>query len=258
MKSFSGKKEKHWLRQMSRNVLSNEKSITALSLNRSVAKSTTPLKLMSLQKSVRADTLASTREKALLQQNVELKKKNNELVRILKKSKELIKSEINKYKAENLIMKKFTEAAWVWAEPKLEEKLKEEVRPILLKQSTKMSSIATNSTDHCSAEGFKEERSDKELLKRKLSQKTLKSASLIQRLNDDKLKNKKLNQYLKFLEKGCTVEEKALMVDSENVESDEDEVICTWINEDVPVHDEVPVAIPTFIKSLGLRNTFKC
>jgi hypothetical protein len=213
---------------------------------------------MNLQKSARTDTLTSTREKALLQQNVELKKKNNELVRILKRSKELIKSEINKYKAENSIMKRFAEAAWVWAEPKLEEKLKEEVRPILLKPSTKMNSVATNSTDHCSAERFKEEHNDRKSLRCKLSQKNLRGTSLIQRLNTSKLENEKLNQYLEFLEKGCAVEEKALMVDSENVESDEDEVVCTWMNEEVPVHNEVPIAIQTFIKSLGLGNTFKC
>eukprot|EP00826_Nyctotherus_ovalis_P028346 TRINITY_DN22402_c0_g1_i1.p1 TRINITY_DN22402_c0_g1~~TRINITY_DN22402_c0_g1_i1.p1 ORF type:complete len:249 (-),score=106.32 TRINITY_DN22402_c0_g1_i1:133-879(-) len=248
MKSFTGKKEKYWLRQMSRNVLTSGKSTTALSLNRSVGKSATPLKLVNLQKSARADTQASTREKALLQQNVELKRKNNELVRVLKKSKELIRSEVGKYKAENGVMKKFAEAAWAWAEPNLEEKLKEEVRPILVK-TAKTNSIATNSTDHCSGENLKDDSNHK----CKLSQRAFK-ASLLQKLNDTKLENEKLSRYLYFLGRRSERQE-ALVVDSENVESD-DEVVCRWTREENGVRNEIPVAVPTFLKSLRLANKY--
>lgn len=257
MKSFSGKKEKHWLKQMSRNVLTTGKSTTTLSLSRSVAKSTTPLKLMNLQKSARTDAMASSREKALLQQNIELKKKNNELVRILKKSKELIKSEVGKYKAENNVMKRFAEAAWSWAEPKLNEKLKEEMKPILVKPSTKKYSITTNSTDHCSGEKFKEDRYENELLKRRLSQKTLRTTSLMQRLNDTKQENAKLNRYLMFLVKRRDKRvdiKKELVADSENVESDEEEMCCKWLRKEVVANKDTPVAMPTFLKTLAIGN----
>lgn len=259
MKSFSGKKEKHWLKQMSRNVLTTGKSTATLSLSRSVAKPTTSLKLMNLQKSARIDTIASLREKELVQQNIELKKKNNELVCILKKSKDRIKSEVSRYKAENNIMKKFAEAAWSWAEPKLNKKLKEDVRPILVKSSTKKYSIATNSTDHCSGEKFKDDHYESELLKHKLSQKKLRTSSLMQRLNDIKQENEKLNRYLMFLGKrrDRRVEvKKELVVDSENVESDEEEMCCEWMRKKVVMNKEIPVAVPTFLKTLAIGN--KC
>ena len=212
MKLSGGKKS--WMMQNSRNVLSSGKSTTSISFSRSVSKSTTPLKIMNIQKSARADV--NTREKALLQQNVELRKQNNELVHLLKKSKELIKAEIEKYKAENMIMKKFAEVAWNWAEPNLEDKLKDEVKTLLMKPNTKVNSIATNSTDHCSGEG------ETGLIKHKLSN--------IRKLNDTKLENEKLNRYLCFLEEG-----------HKNMDSESE---CKWKANAIP--------IPNFIKSLNL------
>lgn len=248
MKSLTGKKEKHWLRQMSRNVLTSGKSTTALSLNRSVGKSTTPLKLVTLQKSARADAVGSAREKTLLQQNAELKRKNCELVRVLKKSKELIRSEVARFRAENSVMKKFAEAAWGWAEHNLEDKLKEEVRPILVK-TTKTNSIATNSTDHCSGENLKDDPDHRH----KLSQRAFK-ASLLQKLSDAKLENEKVSRYLYFLGSRSDKQE-ALVVDSENVESD-DEVVCRWTKEGSGARSETPVTVPTFLKSLRLANKY--
>ena len=110
------KNEKHWPRQISRNILGTGKTTTSISINRSVIRSGTPLKLVNLQKSARGEGLTSAR---LVQQNTELKKKNNELLHLLKKSKDVIKNEMGKYKAENVAMKKFAETVLVWVEDNL-------------------------------------------------------------------------------------------------------------------------------------------
>jgi hypothetical protein len=65
-------------------------------LNKPAIKSITPIKCSNAPRSGRTDPSLTTREKALMKQNVELKKENTELIKLLKKSKEVIKDEIGK------------------------------------------------------------------------------------------------------------------------------------------------------------------
>ena len=241
MKSFMGKSDNHWPRQISRNVLGNGKSTTAISMTRSVIRSGTPLKLISFQKSARGENLASSR---LIQQNTELKKKNNDLLHLLKKSKDIIKNEMGKYKEENLIMRKFAEASWIWVESKIEGQLKDELKPFLSKLNIKTNTTENDYTNHCSAEDNV----------KFINKKNNENKYLTMKLNEVRAENERINEYLRFLERNSSTRKtKPLIVSSENVESDtEEEIICPWSNEVKDSDNSNSVAMPTFIKSLRL------
>ena len=216
-------------------------------LFRSVIRSGTPLKLVNLQKSARGEGLTSAR---LVQQNTELKKKNNELLHLLKKSKDVIKNEMGKYKAENVAMKKFAETVWVWVEDKLESKLKEEMKPLIDKSKIKVNITATNYTDQVLAD------EEAEFINIKDSQKDSNTNNLMEKLNEIKVVNNEINKYLFFLERSTLLnKENTLILDSENVESDtENDMICRWTKGEKS-YDETPMTMPSFIKSLRLGST---
>jgi len=259
----SGTKEKWWPKQTgekSRNSLG--KSTTVLTINKPAIKSITPIKCSNGSRTGRSDPSLTTREKALMKQNVELKKENSELIKLLKKSKEVIKDEIGKYKAENFLMKRFAEASWPYVEAKLEEKLKDEVKPLIAisKESIgKMNSNTTNHTDHFSAEKSKSNRDEIDNLRLKLAEKESETLSLQRELNRTRLENEMISKYLKFSQShkfgipSPTKKPKEILpVDSSNVGSEADEDEVEWIKKSEKERNG-PTVIAGFIKSLTLQ-----
>eukprot|EP00826_Nyctotherus_ovalis_P009088 TRINITY_DN12380_c0_g2_i2.p1 TRINITY_DN12380_c0_g2~~TRINITY_DN12380_c0_g2_i2.p1 ORF type:complete len:194 (-),score=72.32 TRINITY_DN12380_c0_g2_i2:168-704(-) len=140
----------------------------------------------------------NTREKALVKQNEDLRKKNSELLQTLKKQKDLIKSRIMGFKSENDAMKRFAEAAWPWVEPRLDEELKETIRP-LIKDSARMNSETTNCTEHRSLDKSHSSHEEAEL-KHKISSKEAEASNLTRTLKETKLENEVVAEYLKFVQ----------------------------------------------------------
>ena len=198
-----------------------------------------------------------------MKQNIELKKENSELIKILKKSKEVIRDEIGKYKTENAILKKFAEASWPWVDGKLDEKLKEELKPLLTlsREAGKMNSTTTNHTDNLSAERSKSERDEIESLKQRLAEKEAESQTLLQDLAATKAESESIVSYIRYT-KVKTISPSAikkeqrevLPVDSANVGSDADEeepIAEDW--EKRRGQEGNGAVLPGFIKSLTLR-----
>ena len=187
----------------SRNGLASGKS--TITLNKPTIRPVTPVKISKLQKTSKGESVLNTREKALIKQNEELKKKNTELLQTLKKQKDIIKDKVMEYKAENEVMKRFAETAWPWVEMQLDEELKETIRP-LIKDTTKMNSETTNCSEHRSVEKSHSSHEDAEVLKQKISSRELEVSNLTKTLKETLIENEAVTNYLRFVQMNSNVE----------------------------------------------------
>ncbi len=232
------------------------KSSTVLMLNKHV-KSSTPLRSSNAQRSSRAEPSVTPREKALAKQNLELKKENAELIRLLKRSKELIRDEINKYAAENITMKHFLEMSWSLTEGKVDEKLREQVRSMIGIRVNTLN--ATNNTEHVSAElpaSVQPDSEELESLRRQLTAKEAQNKTLVRQMHAVHQESRAMAKYLSFtLQKRSPVPrfarrvDEVLPVDSANVGSDDEDE-----EKEAPRSQgtEAGKQVPGFIKSLML------
>ncbi len=233
------------------------------------AKSITPLKSVHGSHSGRPDLSASAREKALMKQNVELKKENADLIRLLKKSKELIRDELGKSQAENQTLKRFVESVWTAAEGKVDDKLREEVKSLLgPRELGKMNTTTTNHTDNLAAEPIeggpqpreRVGRAEHEELER-LRHREAQCRSLMLELSDARHEKESLVGYLLYtqhrsggVERKGRGEKEALPVDSANVGSEADEEEMNggeWGQEGRKV--ATPCVLPSFFRGLMLK-----
>ena len=255
----------------SRNAL-GMKSATTIVLNKPV-KSITPIKACNVQRGGRNEVTSTPREKALMKQNADLKKENAELIRLLKKSKELLKDDVSKSRSENLAMKRFIEAAWSLVDGKIEEKLRDEVKPIIgIKDSSgKMNTITTNHTDNISAElqterGLKDkllkiDPEELELLRRNLLEKDVQNKVQVLELNEIKRENENIVNYLVFSQNKKQLlpqhnyeeSKEILPVDSANVGSEADEDEISFETCSIKRHNNTTTTLPGFIKTLTLK-----
>ena len=251
------------------------KSSTVIVLNKHV-KSITPIKSGAVQRTARNEPSITPREKVLMKQNIELKKENAELIKLLKKSKDLIKDEIGKCRAENQAMKAFVEAAWPITEGKIEEKLRDQVKSIIGMRSS--NTIATNHTERMSSEPQSTEPNPSSKLtlveseeiaslKHKLVVKDKQNKFLQAKISDAKSESKSVIEYLSYVlkRKRISVEndkmllsKEVLPVDSANVgsEGDEDDKDELGFNLTKVLYDSHNKnnLLPGFIKSLMLKN----
>ena len=211
-----------------------------------------------------------------MKQNMELKNENAELIKLLKKSKDLIKEEIGKFKGENQIMKRFLEATWSLTEGKIDEKLREQVRSII---GIRVNTITTNHTEQVSSELHSAEPSSKckspksneseslRSLKEKLIEKENETTNLEARILDLQNEQRCMTTYFSFmldrtsrdsLRRSGTIVHEVLPVDSANVgsEADEDENIDsittrTRKTDNTKKGEEV---FPGFIKTMLLKG----
>ena len=252
MRSTSISKSKSCLkstREKSRNGITSGKSTTIISSNKSNPRPITPVKLTTVHK---VPSL-NIREKALAKQNEDLKKQNSELLQSLKRNKDIIKEKIVKYKSENTIMKKFTETAWPWVEPRLDEELKASIKPLItaIKDTSKMNTESTNHTDHVSTEKSHSNRGEIELLKQRIQNKKLEADNLEEKLKETLRENTIISEYLKYLEtKPTNINE--LFEDPSNIINDNDEEILNNSQTSDKVAHGVYRALPGFIRTLTL------
>ena len=235
-------------------------------------KSITPIKSINTQRSARGDQSLTTREKALMKQNVELKKENAELIRLLKKSKEVIREELGKSKHENQIMKKFIETVWPIVDSKIEGGIKEEVKTIIsFRDSGKMNTITTNHTDNISGEQqserslkdkqleqkLKSDREELEHMKQKLLAKEAQARVMQQERDGFRQENESMKNYLRFSKNAALPTRKSegkeiLPVDSANVGSEADEDGEDWCGKKSGNHSLIGT-LPGFIKSMMMK-----
>ncbi len=249
MDSTARSKRRTTVGEKSRNPSIN-KSSTVLVLNKQTkhVKSITPLKCV--QHSYRGGEPSVTpREKALMKQNLELKKENAELVRLLKRSKELIKDEIGRCSAENQTMRRFVEAAWSLTEGRVEEKLREQVRSIV--GSNKVNTNATANTESQSSPGERE-REDTIALRNELRSMDSKNRMLRGQVGELRSEGRTVAQYVSFVvrNRGGKKPEEALPVDSANVGSESDEDV----GDSKKGRSEEGPQLPGFMKSLMLKE----
>ena len=250
----SGVKERRVVKmpEKSRNAIIS-KSSTVVMLNKHI-RSVTPIKVTNVQRGGHNEPSLTPREKALMKQNIELKKENAEIMRLLKKSKELIKDEITKCKAENQIMRRFLEAAWPVTEGKVEEKLRDQVKALIgIKANTAPTNHSERVSDSQSAE---KELEDLESLRKSMYKKEEQYNALRGRVEELGKENAAIKKYVEYSavsdwkkEKklGRRLVEGVLPVDSENVgsEGEEDEENCEI---------GVVALVPGFMKSLTLKE----
>ncbi len=198
-----------------------------------------------------------------MKQNVELKKENAELIHLLKKSKELIKDEVARFKSENLLLRRFVESVWTSVEGKVDEKLREQLRPLInLREAGKMNTSTTNNTDNPSvgppSESPKLRPSIDELdqLRQKLAEREMQNCLLASQLAETRHESESVSGYLQYVQRrDCAVPKKpvadrpTLPVDSANVGSEADE-------EELPPKEQRAICgsascvLPGFIRSL--------
>ena len=116
-------------RAKSRNSIVTARSNTLFTLTKSSIRPVTPIRRESIQKNSKLNISLTAREKSLVNQNIKLKKENEELIRLLKKSRLYIKEEVRKYKPENIALKNFALVVWPWIETRIDEELKQEIEP---------------------------------------------------------------------------------------------------------------------------------
>eukprot|EP01022_Parablepharisma_sp_SALTPOND_P020066 TRINITY_DN3546_c0_g1_i1.p4 TRINITY_DN3546_c0_g1~~TRINITY_DN3546_c0_g1_i1.p4 ORF type:complete len:236 (+),score=54.17 TRINITY_DN3546_c0_g1_i1:3404-4111(+) len=193
------------------------KSSTILILKKPI-KSITPIKGV-IQKSAHAP--AVIKENTIVKQNVELKKENAELIRLLKKSKEIIKGEIGKLKQENQLMKKLAGIAWDATEGKIDEKLREQVKGIIGIKAN------TGTTNH--SEGMEDTRKadigeEVKKMRGKIASEEKRTTTLRTKMQDAKTENKAIKEYMGYaMMRKKNVEKR--WVDSENIDSEEEEAV---------------------------------
>ena len=241
----SGKKERSRSRPHSRNALTSARTTAVLTLSKSIRRSISPGTRTSTQRSNKTNSTLNTREKSLIKQNLQLKKDNEKLMLLLKKSKAFIKDEIAKYRPENLIMKKFALTVWSWVESELDEKLKEEIKPIINREHN-IKTLSFRSKKIFS--GIEEELS---LLKSEVEKKSNEILILQKKLNHAEQLNKSMMEYMNYMEKNTKYKEEKniediIYVDSSNLISDEGD-------EEIHEFSKGPT-VPGFVKSLQLAR----
>lgn len=240
------------------------KSSTQIALNKTV-KSATPLKSTNAQRSTRKEASLTPREKALVKQSMEIKKENSELIKLLKKSKELFKDEINKSKAENQNLKSLLEAVWPIVDSRIDEKLREQIKNAIgVKEITKM---CTNDTEHISAKHpiklLDSPKNDQEIasLKEEIAAKEAQNLGLLKKLNVFDNEIECMHKYWSLISmkkvKNEQINMNMLPVDSANIgsECEEDEVFNSKLGKSPSQchKSEWKEVIPGFVQSLILK-----
>ena len=239
--SCLGSKKKFKAKPKSRNTITSARTTAVLTLSKPILRSISPITRTSTQRSNKSNSSLSLREKSLINQNLKLKKENEKLIQLIKKSKTFIKDEIKKYHSENLVMKKFLMTAWPLVGGQIDQKLAENLKPILesehISKTLKVKSENVLRENHTKNIEIVKEKS--EIIK------------LEEKLNNEKQLNHTVIRYLNFLENRVintnkNINEDIIPVDSSNLLSDEGDEIIEESGKEF--------AIPGFIKSLHLGN----
>jgi hypothetical protein len=227
METVIKEKQKHRGSEKSRNgpII---KCSTMIALNK-IDRTQTPIKLLNPPRSGRKDAPPTPRERALVNQNAKLKKENSELIKLLKKSQELIKEEVHKSKIENQTLKSLLATVWPTVENKIDEKLKEQIKNAIgIKESIEMS---TNDTGHVSGMHASKEKDhdshskDQEIasLKQEISSMDLVNTGLETKLRTAQNEIESMGKYLSYISGKVWTNEDYMQVDSANIGSEADE-----------------------------------